>query len=98
MCWARAAHRSGYIIADDQQLHLAAAVGEDGLTGPIPVDDPDSATAWVFREKQPLNIERGTARPACPGLEPRPQGREAFLSVPINYTPPERATSRARLA
>jgi phosphoserine phosphatase RsbU/P len=77
--------------ADDDSLHLAAAVGEEGLTGPIPADDPDSATAWVFREKQPLNIERGgqhnRANPKI--LEPRPQGREAFVSVPINYTPPD---------
>lgn len=73
---------------DDQRLHLAAAVGEEGLTGPIQVDDPDSATAWVFREKQPLNVERGTAFKGLPRLEPRPQGLEAFLSVPINYTPP----------
>ncbi len=73
---------------DDEQLHLAAAVGEDGLTGPIPVDHPDSATAWVFRSKEPLNIERGTAAAHLPRLEPRPQGREAFLSVPISYTPP----------
>jgi sigma-B regulation protein RsbU (phosphoserine phosphatase) len=74
--------------ADGDQLHLAAAVGEDGLKGPIAVGDPDSATAWVFRSKEPLNIERGTAAPHLPRLEPRPQGREAFLSVPINYTPP----------
>src|SRR5262245_24367629 len=74
--------------ADDEQLHLAAAVGEDGLKGPIAVDDIDSATAWVFRSKEPLNIERGTAAAHLPRLEPRPQGREAFLSVPINYTPP----------
>lgn len=76
---------------DDNALHLAAAVGEEGLTGPIAADDPDSATAWVFREKQPLNIERGGqhSRVNPKILEPRPQGREAFLSVPINYTPPE---------
>jgi sigma-B regulation protein RsbU (phosphoserine phosphatase) len=73
---------------NDKQLHLAAAVGEEGLKGPIAVDDPDSATAWVFREKEQLNIERGTASSRLPRLEPRPQGREAFLSVPINYTPP----------
>jgi sigma-B regulation protein RsbU (phosphoserine phosphatase) len=70
-------------------LNLAAAVGEEGLTGPIEVSDPDSATAWVFREKQPLNIERGGTHNRPKVLEPRPQGREAFLSVPINYTPPE---------
>jgi sigma-B regulation protein RsbU (phosphoserine phosphatase) len=78
--------------ADDARLHLAAAVGEEGLTGPIPVDDPDSATAWVFREKQQLNIERGGQHVRPKVLEPRPQGREAFLSVPINYTPPEGGT------
>ena|SRR5688572_21439274 len=75
---------------EGNELHLAAAVGEEGLQGPIPVDDPDSATAWVFREKEPLNIERGTTAARLPRLEPRPQGREAFLSVPINYTPPGR--------
>lgn len=78
--------------AEDNKLHLAAAVGEDGLTGPIQVDDPDSATAWVFREKQPLNIERGGQHNRPKVLEPRPQDREAFLSVPINYTPPEGGT------
>jgi sigma-B regulation protein RsbU (phosphoserine phosphatase) len=73
---------------NDNQLHLAAAVGEEGLKGPISIDDPDSATAWVFREKEQLNIERGTASSRLPRLEPRPGAREAFLSVPINYTPP----------
>ncbi|HEY0673695.1 MAG TPA: GAF domain-containing protein, partial [Longimicrobiales bacterium] len=73
----------------EQVLNLAAAVGEEGLTGPIPVDDPDSATAWVFREKQQLNIERGGQHNRPKVLEPRPHGREAFLSVPINYTPPD---------
>ena len=75
--------------AEDTHLHLAAAVGDEGLTGPIPVDDPDSATAWVFREKQQLNIERGGQHVRPKVLEPSPRGREAFLSVPINYTPPE---------
>jgi phosphoserine phosphatase RsbU/P len=76
---------------EDNTLNLAAAVGEEGLTGPIPADDPDSATAWVFREKQQLNIEKGGQhnRTNPKVLEPQPQGREAFLSVPINYTPPD---------
>ena len=78
--------------AEDKQLHLAAAVGEDGLKGPIPVDDRDSATAWVFRERQALNLERGALLPTLPRLEPRPTEREAFLSVPINYTPPDGTT------
>jgi phosphoserine phosphatase RsbU/P len=75
--------------ADDDALHLAAGVGDDGVRGPIHVEDPESATAWVFRERQPLNLERGHVIEALPRLEPRPRPREAFLSVPINYTPPD---------
>jgi sigma-B regulation protein RsbU (phosphoserine phosphatase) len=78
--------------SDDNRLHIAASVGEDGLRGPIGVDDRESATAWVFRERQPLNLERGALLPTVPRLEPRPSGREAFLSVPINYTPPNGTT------
>jgi sigma-B regulation protein RsbU (phosphoserine phosphatase) len=77
---------------DEDALHLAAAVGEDGLRGPVPVSDTESATAWVFRSKQSLNLERGVALPSARRLEPRPMGREAFLSVPINYTPPDGGT------
>ena len=76
---------------EEQTLNLAAAVGEDGMRGPIPVDDLESATAKVFREKVPLNLERGAVAAGMPRLEPRPHGREAFLSVPINYTPPQGA-------
>jgi phosphoserine phosphatase RsbU/P len=75
--------------AEDQRLHVVAAVGEGGPREPISVEDSESATAWVFRERQPLNLERGgSAVPAVQRLEPRPHGPEAFLSVPINYTPP----------
>jgi phosphoserine phosphatase RsbU/P len=77
---------------DDGRLHLAAAVGEEGLKGPIRADDEESATAWVFRERKALNLERGAVLQALPRLEPRPMGREAFLSVPINYTPPAGTT------
>jgi phosphoserine phosphatase RsbU/P len=77
---------------EDQRLHIAAAVGEEGTNGPIAVDDHESATAWVFRERQVLNLERGMVLPGVPRLEPRPTPREAFLSVPINYTPPDGTT------
>jgi phosphoserine phosphatase RsbU/P len=78
--------------ADDRRLHIAAAVGEDGMKGPIAVDDRESATAWVFRQRQVLNLERGALLPTVPRLEPSPLEREAFLSVPINYTPPNGTT------
>ena len=78
--------------AEGEQLYLAAAVGEEGLTGPISISDHESATAWVFRERQALNLERGAILPGVPRLEPAPQGREAFLSVPITYTPPDGTT------
>jgi sigma-B regulation protein RsbU (phosphoserine phosphatase) len=74
--------------SDTGLLDLAAAVGEDGLAGPIPVDDTQSATAWVFRENQVLNVERTGAGGEGVRLEPRPRLGDAFLSVPINYTPP----------
>jgi sigma-B regulation protein RsbU (phosphoserine phosphatase) len=74
--------------AETGLLDLAAAVGEDGLSGPIPIDDTESATAWVFRENQVLNVERTGTRAEGVRLEPRPRLGDAFLSVPINYTPP----------
>lgn len=43
---------------EDGRLHLVAAVGEEGLPGPIPVDDPKAVTARVFREKTPLIVDR----------------------------------------
>jgi len=70
-------------------LELVAAVGEEGLRGPIPVNDPGSATAWVFRENQTLNIERRDAGSDSVRLEPSPRRDDAFLSVPINFTPPD---------
>ncbi|MGH7476520.1 MAG: PP2C family protein-serine/threonine phosphatase [Longimicrobiales bacterium] len=75
--------------SEDRQLHLTAAVGEEGMTGPVYVDDPNSITARVFRERQALNLERGDHIPRGIQLEPRPRDREAFLSVPIQFSPPE---------
>jgi phosphoserine phosphatase RsbU/P len=74
---------------EEGMLYLAAGAGEDGHKEPIEVTDPDSATAWVFRERQPLNLERGHAIGALPRMETRPRPLEAFLSVPINFTPPD---------
>ncbi len=74
------------------ELRLAAAVGDDGMSGPIAVDDPASVTARVFRDRQPINLEQGVALPRGALHEPRPGEREAFLSVPIQFTPPDGAS------
>ncbi len=67
-------------------LHLTASVGEEGLVGPIHVDDPDTVTAQVFREGRSTIVARerkGGTPAAAADDEP-----ETFLSVPIVYTPP----------
>ncbi len=71
-------------------LTRAAAVGEPGRTTYIRDDDPRSVTARVFRERQPLNLERGAGLDTAEG-ELRPAEKEAYLSAPLNFTPPEGA-------
>ena len=85
------ARRAALWVADEssQSLHLKAEVGEEGLEGPIPIDDTTSVTARVFRERQPVNLERGDQMPEGLLREPRPRGEEPYLSVPVNYTPPD---------
>ncbi|MEJ2216597.1 MAG: SpoIIE family protein phosphatase [Gemmatimonadota bacterium] len=68
------------------QLTLTAAVGEGGR-GPIDVYDPISITARVFRERQPVNLEQAPGTEVS--TEPLPRAREAYLSVPLNFTPPD---------
>ncbi|HEX9937624.1 MAG TPA: SpoIIE family protein phosphatase [Longimicrobium sp.] len=71
------------------RLDLAAVEGGDGQRGPIPVDDPCSLTAAVFREARPVILAPGEVytRGEC-GEGEKPQ-HGAFLSVPVSYTPPE---------
>jgi sigma-B regulation protein RsbU (phosphoserine phosphatase) len=70
--------------AEDEALHLTAAVGGDGMSGPIPADDPDAVTSMVFREQRAVIASR------TPSREERERGLkgDSFLSVPIRYTPP----------
>lgn len=67
-------------------LELVAAVGEEGLSGPLSIFDPEAVTAQVFREGRPVIVGRpGTPRESrFPGKE----GGDSLLSVPIRYTPP----------
>jgi phosphoserine phosphatase RsbU/P len=67
-------------------LELVAAVGEEGLTGPLSVADPDSVTARVFREGR-AHIASGPGSPRETHL-PLGDGGDSLLSVPIRYTPP----------
>ena len=85
------ARRAALWVADKSanRLVLTAAVGEEGLEGPIEIDDADSVTARVYRERQPVNLERGDRLPESSMREPRPRGEEPYLSVPVNYTPPD---------
>lgn len=68
-------------------LDLTASVGEGGLRGPIPVDDPEAVTARVFREERSLIASReGLTGEVLPGVAL--DDADSFLSVPIRYTPP----------
>lgn len=72
--------------AEENLLNLVAAVGEEGLCGPISADDPDAITARVFQEGRPAIV----GRPGSP-MEtriPMKEGGDSILSVPIVYTPP----------
>jgi sigma-B regulation protein RsbU (phosphoserine phosphatase) len=74
--------------AEPDRLDLAASVGEAPPRASIDIDDPDSTNAWVFRENQPLNLEREPNElERAPG-RPAHRDGDAFLSVPINYTAP----------
>ena len=73
------------------RLVLAASVGEGRIADSIPIDDPWSVTARVFRDHSPMNVERGTVIERGDGRVATPS-EEAFVSVPISYTPPEGET------
>jgi phosphoserine phosphatase RsbU/P len=72
--------------AERERLELVAAVGGDGQQGPVEVDDPDSVTAAVFRDRFPKILESGEEFPRG---EMSPAPRRSFLSVPVSYTPPQ---------
>ncbi len=67
----------------DGVLHVAAEVGDDGRSGPLLPDDPDTITSMVFREGRSIIASRQ------PSSAERAAGGEgdSFLSVPIRYSP-----------
>ncbi len=68
---------------EDDALHLAAEVGEDGRLGPLAADDPDTITSMVFREGRSIIASR---QPSAAEREAGSRG-DSFLSVPIRYSP-----------
>jgi phosphoserine phosphatase RsbU/P len=71
-------------------LELAAAVGHEGQSGPIRIDDASSVTATVFRTHQPLIMDPADVFPRDD--DDRVHSRGYFLSVPVSYTPPQGQT------
>jgi phosphoserine phosphatase RsbU/P len=88
------ARRAALWVADTahNQLYLTAAVGDQGSNEVIDIDDQRSVTARVFRERQPVNLERGDTLPRGAHQEPLPHGEEPYLSVPVSFTPPDGAS------
>jgi len=69
--------------SEDERLHLAAGVGDDGRVEPIDPDDPDAITSMVFREGRAIIASR---RPTGHGRQTGVPD-DSFLSVPIRYSP-----------
>jgi sigma-B regulation protein RsbU (phosphoserine phosphatase) len=72
--------------AESDLLQLVAAVGEEGLKGPISASDPEAVTAKVFRDGRPLIVGRSGS--SGEGHLPAMDASESLLCVPIRYTPP----------
>ena len=77
--------------AESGELRLTAAEGGEGQRGPIPVTDPCSVTAEVFRTVRAILLgpDDEWDRGDCADFVGPANQRGAFLSVPVSYTPPE---------
>lgn len=71
-------------------LERVAAVGEDGTDEAVPIDDPSSMTAAVFRSRSPMMLEPGQEFPRSKAFEDT--HFDFFLSVPVSYSPPRGET------
>jgi len=85
------ARRGALWVADParNRLELTASVGDQAVAETIEIDDEASVTARVFRERQPINLERGDTLPSGTHQEPLGHGEEPYLSVPVSFTPPD---------
>lgn len=73
--------------ASETTLRLVASVGDDGLRGPVSIDDTDSLTVRVFRDGSAVITTAEALKLGAPSGAP---GQDTVLSVPIRYTPPDR--------
>ncbi|MFP3947623.1 MAG: PP2C family protein-serine/threonine phosphatase [Longimicrobiales bacterium] len=94
VCDVLAAKRGSLWVHDPDsgRLDLVASVGEEGLEGPLGVEDTEAVTARVFRDGRSLigTRELDESGPGGPMTGAPPAG-DSFLSVPIRYTPPTEA-------
>jgi len=84
--------RRASIMVHDEAIGALRMVAGRGLerydTGPVPIDDPDSISARVFRERRMLSFDASMPGPH-PGAGPgRGYKGSSFLSLPIIYQAP----------
>lgn len=88
VCEVMRARRGSLWVHEPTQaaLRLVASVGDDGLRGPVSIDDTRSLTARVFRDGAPAitGVQALKLATAAGG-----EGQDTVLSVPIRYTPPQ---------
>ena len=88
------AHRGSIFLAEPPRLKPFAAEGIDPEHMlAIPIDDPESITAWVFRHGAPLLVNEPRRRPRklqARGLQIPPEFHDGFLSLPLLLPDAER--------
>ncbi|MEX0843468.1 MAG: GAF domain-containing SpoIIE family protein phosphatase, partial [Gemmatimonadota bacterium] len=85
VCDVLGARRGSLWTLRDDQLHLIASFGDEGLKGPLKADDGVAVTSRVHRDGRSLIL---TSDGFEPDSEVATRHDESVLSVPIRYTPP----------
>ncbi len=85
------ARRASIMVYDEatRSLRMVAGRGLERFhTDPVPVDDPKSISARVFREKRMLSYDASVPGPHPGSGSERGYKGASFLSAPIIYQPP----------
>ncbi|HEY2807148.1 MAG TPA: GAF domain-containing SpoIIE family protein phosphatase [Gemmatimonadales bacterium] len=84
--------RRASIMVYDESRHALRMVAGRGLerfaTDPVPIDDPTSIAARVFRERRMMAFDASSPGPHPGGGEPRGYKGSSFMSLPIIYQAP----------